>query len=47
MNTTAALSDKVEQDIDKFKLRMSNLSGSDDLILEESRKSFGTWTSRS
>jgi hypothetical protein len=27
MNTTAAFSDKVEHDIDKFKLRMSAVSG--------------------
>lgn len=33
MNTTAAFSDKVEQEIGKFKLRMSNASGNDEIYL--------------
>ncbi len=47
MNTTAAFSDKVEQEIDKFRLRMSSVSGNqqDDAVFNDftsSRRSFSS-----
>lgn len=38
MNTTAAFSDKVEQEIGKFKIRMSNACGIDESYLNESSR---------
>ncbi len=51
MNTTAAFSDKVEQEIGKFRLRMSSVSGNqqDDGVFNDftsSRRSFSSRSTR-
>lgn len=47
MNTTAAFSDKVEQQIGKFKLRMSNAGRNDETYLNESCRTSRSFSSQS